>query len=62
MENKLITILFCLFMFSPLEAVEENQGWPVDWGSGQGCLLVIDFDGDGAMDVVTGKFNPELGA
>jgi len=50
----MLGMLFSFFACTAIQAIEENQGWPVDWYMARTCPLSIDFDNNGSMDVVVG--------
>ncbi len=49
-----MVIVFCSVGWG----IEENEGWPVEWASGGTAPVVVDFEGDGDLEVVAGTFGP----
>ena len=65
MDEKARVLIFLVIFStsSSLYAIEENQGWPIDWYMNQSCPLIIDLDGNGSMDVIMGTaIRDSLGA
>lgn len=49
----------------PAYAYPQNDGWPIEWYVSPSEILVLDFDGDGDLEVLNGSTNytdPHLGA
>ena len=59
---RILCFIFTMGVCTELRAIEENQGWPVDWHSNMGCPLIIDFNDDGSLEVIIGCFGDSLGA
>ncbi len=58
---RVLCLVLSFLVYTEIGAIEENQGWPVDWHMNMSCPLIIDFNADDSLEVIIGCVGDLLG-